>query len=390
VTSTPAKALLAGHTIAFRTDASMAIGTGHVMRCLTLADALAEQGACCCFIGRLHAGHLVELVRSRRHTVLALPLGSAPDGDTTPEPTQPPLTHASWLGSDQHADARATLAVLAGAGADWLVVDHYALSATWEHALRPACRRLLVIDDLADRDHDCELLVDQNLGRSAADYAGRVQPNARVLAGPRYALLRPQFAARREASLTRRRTSAGPVRRLLISLGGIDLDNATGAVLKALCNAPAVLPADCAITVVMGVRAPRLHDVHALAAQLPWPTDVRVAVDDMAELMADCDLAIGAAGGTAWERCCLGLPTLLLVLADNQRDGARSLDDAGAGLMLDPRQPLEQSLAPALVYLSGGDALAGMSRAASQICDGGGVRRVLEAMLDPSEMTGDE
>lgn len=380
----------AGCAVVFRTDASLQIGTGHVMRCLALADALAAQGARCRFVGRAHAGHLLDVVKARGHEALALPLEPLPPLAATAAPTQPPLAHASWLGGDQDADARATLVALAGSGVDWLVVDHYALDATWERGLRAAYRRLLVIDDLADRDHDCELLLDQNLGRRAADYAARVPAHARVLAGPRYALLRPQFAARREASLARRRSSAGPVRHLLVSLGGVDRDNATGAVLKALCAAPEALPADCAVTVVMGARAPWLDDVRAVAARLPWPTDVRVAVDDMAALMTDSDLAVGAAGSTAWERCCLGLPALLLVLADNQRSGARALDEAGAAYLLDPQQQMEVSLPAALAHMSGCNVLARMSRAAAGLCDGAGARRVLEAMLGLTRMIGDE
>lgn len=378
----------AGRTIAFRTDASLQIGTGHVMRCLALAEALAAQGARCRFVGREHGGHLLDVVESRGHEALALPLDPLRPLAANPAPTQPRLAHASWLGGDQDADARATLLALAGAGVDWLVVDHYALDATWERALRGTCQRLLVIDDLADRDHECELLLDQNQGRRAGDYAARVPPHARVLTGPRYALLRPQFAARREASLARRRSSAGSVRRLLVSLGGIDRDNATGAVLKALLSAPDVLPADCAVTVVMGAQAPWLRDVRELAARLPWPTDVRVALDDMAALMAESDLAIGAAGGTSWERCCLGLPALLLVLADNQRSGARALHEAGAGHLLDRPQQLEESLPAALAHASRRDVLAGMSRAAAGLCDGVGARRVLQAMLDPDESNG--
>jgi UDP-2,4-diacetamido-2,4,6-trideoxy-beta-L-altropyranose hydrolase len=375
----------AGCAVVFRTDASLQIGTGHVMRCLALADALAAQGARCRFIGRVHAGHFLEMVRSRGHDALALPLEPLSPLVATAAPTQPPLAHASWLGGDQDADARATLLAFAGARADWLVVDHYALDATWERALRTACRRLLVIDDLADRDHDCDLLLDQNLGRRPADYAARAPPHARVLAGPRYALLRPQFAALREASLARRRSPEWAIQRLLISLGGVDCDNATGAVLKALRDAPAVLPADCAVTVVMGAQAPWLDDVRALAARLPWSTDVRVAVDDMAALMAESDLAIGAAGGTSWERCCLGLPALLLVLAANQARVAGEIGAHGAAIVLtrsDAGQFASTLVLDPLAEASRPSQLRCMSEAAANVADGLGCDRVLRAMVE--------
>src|SRR4029079_4764741 len=105
----------------------------------------------------------------------------------------------------------------------------------------------------------------------------------------------------------------------------------------------------------MGARAPWLDDVRALAARLPWPTDVRVAVDEMAALMAESDLAIGAAGVTSWERCCLGLPALVLVLADNQRKSAEALHEAGAAYLLDSRERLELTLPAALAHVSSGN-----------------------------------
>jgi spore coat polysaccharide biosynthesis predicted glycosyltransferase SpsG len=155
-----------------------------------------------------------------------------------------------------------------------------------------------------------------------------------VLTGPRYALLRPEFAALREYSLNRRANLQNPqIKNLLITMGGVDLPNATGQVLEILKTCP--LPDDCRITVVMGTTAPALAQVRQLAAQMPWPTTVLVNVMDMAQHMADSDLAIGAAGGTSWERCSLGLPTLMVVLADNQRNIAAALDNAGAAVALD-------------------------------------------------------
>lgn len=353
--------------VVFRTDASAAIATGHVMRCLTLADVLRERGAVCAFISRAHIGHLIGLVRERGYACHELPVSELPS-------SQPLPAHADWLGADWQTDARQTLAAIEGAPADWLVVDHYALDARWERAVRGGCRRLMAIDDLADRPHDCELLLDQNLGRSEASYAGLVAPACRVLAGPRYALLRPEFAALRAASLARR--EGAPVRELLVSLGGVDAQDWTGRVLEALRSA--ALPADCRITVVMGSQAPRLDQVRARAAQMPCPTEVAVNAADLAQRMACSDLAIGAAGTTAWERCCLGLPTLLLVLADNQRPGAHALAAAGAAVLLPDE---DASFAPALQreltrLLGDASALTRIQRASASVTDGQGAGRV--------------
>lgn len=356
--------------IVFRADASITIGTGHVMRCLTLADALRERGAHCRFICRSHPGNLLEALRQRGHAVDALPEGK----DTGPDLEGLP-THAAWLGASWEEDAQATLCAIGSGPAEWLVVDHYALDARWERAVRGACRQLLVIDDLADRLHDCDVLLDQNLGRQGSAYAGRVPEHCTVLAGAAHALLRPDFAALRSRSLARREVAE--LRSILISMGGVDKDNATCAVLAALRGC--MLPAECRITVVMGQHSPWLQEVREQAAGLPWGVEVRVNVQDMASLMAESDLAIGAAGTTAWERCSLGLPTLTVVLAQNQLPGARALAAAGAAWLLD-LDGLAAQLRDAIVRLRQPGELLALARAAAAVTDGAGTNRLLEVM----------
>lgn len=317
-------------TVVFRADASLEIGTGHVMRCLTLAEALKAKGAECHFLCREHLGHLSDAIEARGFPVYRLPMSDAePFGVAAHEAGE--LAHAAWLGASWQQDAAASRPLLKQLSPDWLVVDHYALDARWEAAVLPGPKtRLLVIDDLADRPHRADLLLDQNLGRKAEDYTSLVPAHCRVLVGPQHALLRPEFAELRDVSLARRQH--GSLKRLLITLGGVDKDNATGRVLEALKGCE--LPADLEITVVMGAAAPWQDAVRAQAAELPWATEVVVNVSDMGQRMAEADLAIGAAGSTSWERCCLGLPTLILVLADNQQPIAQRLHEAGAALSL--------------------------------------------------------
>lgn len=357
--------------IAFRTDASLQIGTGHVMRCLTLADALRERGARCTFICRLHSGHLLDMIAQRGHQAVALP-----NGGTTTHHRPADLAHAAWLGTEWQTDAQQTSEALGNDTVDWLVVDHYALDHRWEHALRPHCQNLMVIDDLADRAHDCDVLLDQNLGRSAQDYGGLLKPHTTTFIGPQYALLRPEFAQLRSQSLARR--TQPQLKHLLITMGGVDKDNVTGQVLKALsaCH----LPPDLRITVVMGAHAPCLAGIQQQAAQMPGPTQVLVGVNAMAQLMADSDLCIGAAGGTSWERCCLGLPTLLLALADNQLPGAQALEKAGAALVVGNAQNVSQVFEK---HMQSGASvqLKNWALAAAAVTDGLGVQRIVAAML---------
>lgn len=364
--------------IAFRTDASLQIGTGHVMRCLTLADALSKRGAQCSFICRLHAGHLLDLIAQRGHKALAMP--ALPEDAS---PNRNGTAHADWLGTDWATDAADTRQVLANClgdvPMDWLVVDHYALERRWEHAIRRGIRQIMVIDDLADRPHDCDLLLDQNLGRTAQDYCGLLTPNTVTLIGQQYALLRPEFAAFRHQSLARREHNP-QLKHMLITMGGVDKDNATWQVLDALqaCS----LPPDLRITVVMGSHAPWLGQVQARVAHMPWPTQVLVGVSNMAQLMADSDLAIGAAGGTAWERGCLGLPSLVLVLAENQRAGALALQNAGAAIALETHRQITDLLGQWQSAQSTHEMLTKLSIAAAAVTDGKGCARAVDRMME--------
>lgn len=363
--------------VVFRTDASIAMGTGHVMRCLTLADMLRERGAHCRFVSRAHPGHLARYIRERGHGLELL--SSA--GDTAAAKDELLPQHAAWLGATWQADADQTLAALGSTMADWLIVDHYALDARWERATRHACRNLMAIDDLADRPHECSVLLDQNLDRKADDYAPRVPSGCRLLTGPRYALLRPEFAAHRRHCLDRR--GARVLRHLLIAMGGMDAENVTTTVLDALTAT--ALPADCRISVVMGAQAPWLDTVRARASAMQRPTEVLIGVRNMAQLMCDSDLAIGATGGTAWERCCLGLPTVAIVLAVNQRGAAMALERSGAVLRCELGAGFQGELRQIVATACRPEVLRRLALAASMITDGMGAARVADVLYDGSE-----
>jgi UDP-2,4-diacetamido-2,4,6-trideoxy-beta-L-altropyranose hydrolase len=362
--------------ILFRVDASLRIGTGHVMRCLTLADALRAEGAQCIFICREHPGNFIAQIRQRDFSVHVIPLGT--DKHATDErAVEYASTYESWLGVDWVTDAEQSIVSAGETAIDWLIVDHYALDARWERVLRPLCRKLMVIDDLANRQHDCDLLLDQNLGREASDYSQLVPDACKVLAGPNYALLRPEFPALRENSLTRRSTNP-QLKHILISMGGVDQADATGKALEALMECS--LPADLRITVVMGEHAPWLHRVKLIASRVTHPMEVKVNVRNMAQLMAQSDLAIGAAGGTSWERCCLGLPAIVVVLADNQRDGGHALEQRGCVKLIDQLTDLPYVIREMLADTASPHVLSRLSQSSSNITDGNGTIRVREAM----------
>lgn len=357
--------------IAFRVDASHTMGTGHLMRCLTLARVLRARGSRCVFASRLHAGNLVTEVAAAGFDVRVL------SGSAAAEPSSGEGLYAGWLGTSWRSDAEQTVDVLGPGPWDWLVVDHYALDRRWEMATAGIRRRLLIIDDLADRRHDADLLLDQTLGRVADSYFGLVNTGCECWCGASHALLRPEFARLREYSLRRRELPH--LKSILVSLGGVDQDNFTRRILLALegCG----LGTDVAITVVLGSASPWVEDIQRLAGELSIRVDVRVGVSNMAQLMSDSDLAIGAAGTSAWERCCLGLPTLMLVIAENQRVIAQALESARAVWLLESGAELAPQLGAMLGELSGNlTLLRAMSDCASAVLHGGGTERLAQRL----------
>jgi UDP-2,4-diacetamido-2,4,6-trideoxy-beta-L-altropyranose hydrolase len=355
-------------SIGFRVDASAQIGTGHFMRCLTLADALKERGARTVFITRHLPGHLRAMLIDRGHESASLDgtVREGPAGD---------LAHSSWLGTSQAQDAADTLDALSGRPLHWMVVDHYALDARWEVTLRGSADKIAVIDDIADRIHDCDLLLDQNLHADAdARYRGKVPDRCAMLLGPRFALLRGEFHAIRQ----RAQRHSGRVERILIFFGGTDANNHTGEAVAAIGRLGiAGLHAD----VVVGASHPKGEEIAAQCCRYGF--DYHRQTDRMAELIACADLAIGAGGTTTWERCCLGLPTLAICLADNQRGQIAAA--AEKGLLYAPESTDERMLLiqrHALALMENRPLRAMMSHAGMRAVDGRGVCRVADHMID--------
>lgn len=357
-------------TIVFRADASTQIGTGHVMRCLTLANALQERKAHCHFICRVHVGHLIDLIKSQGFTVTVLPFAAV--FESIHKPTD--LAHARWLGSTQEEDAGLTIAALSEVGqpVDWLVVDHYGIDATWESLVVPHAKRIFVIDDLADRRHACDVLLDQNLGKTKSDYANLVGENCVTLLGPKYALLQRQYS-----ELQPNRSLRGSVQNILIYFGGSDQHDLTGMAAKACLQ---LGRPDIQLNVVIGSSYAYKPALEQLANQHP-NLHLHQNLPSLALLMFEADLAIGAGGSTSWERCAMGLPTMIVTIADNQVPTAHELHKAQVAEYIGKAEEItqvsfEQTLKK---WLSRSD-LADWSKRCVAITDGGGVERVVETM----------
>ena len=304
--------------VIFRTDASLTIGTGHVIRCLTLADKLSMQGVAITFICREHHGNLCEQIIRRGFSVIRLPT------HRQEPPVEKSPTHTAWNGTSWQEDAEQTIAAINSMNErpDCLIVDHYSLDWRWESAVRTTVNRIMVIDDLADRVHECDLLLDQNLvEQMRTRYAEKVPAECVALLGPKFALLQPVYAELHDHTPPRK----GAIKRILIFFGGVDANDLTGRALSAF----------------IGLKRPDIKVDVVITSHNPYTEKIRRQVSEhdniylhsdlptLAPLMAAADLAIGAGGSTSWERLCLGLPSLVVTLADNQRAIADKLNQLG-------------------------------------------------------------
>jgi len=341
----------------FRVDASVRIGSGHVMRCLTLARALARRGWEATFVCRAHSGNLSSQIIAQGIEVSLLPMRA--------RARERGNRYADWLGGEWEEDAWSTAETFDRDGKpELLVVDHYAIDQRWERTFRQAGITVMAIDDLADRTHDCDVLLDQNYYTDLETRYSKLVPfDALRLLGPRYALLREEFLS--EPGVARSRGEA--VGRILVFFGGVDSSNATS---KAIAALVATRRPDIEVDVVVGGGNPNRDRIEALCAQQPR-FRFHCQTSRMASLMARADLAIGAGGTTTWERAFMGLPSLVMSVAENQVRAAKDVHDYGAHIYLGRSEDVDvSSLKAALEGIISSDGLLAMSRAARALMGG--------------------
>lgn len=357
---------------AFRVDASKIIGNGHVIRCLTLASYLRDKGCESFFITRQHDGNLAELIKSEGFEVNAIPVDGANFNSLN--------NYANWLGGAWNLDAEATINIFANRRPNWVIVDHYAVDQRWEQYVRPHTDRLGVIDDLANRNHDCDLLLDQNFTgyKGVSRYCGLVPNTCHLLLGPRYALLQPQYSKLRAQAFKRE----SKIKRIFIYFGGADVKNLTGIAVEALL---ALNLTNINVDVVIDSNHPYAEILHERLIQ---HSNFRLhgRVSTLAPLMFAADLAIGAAGVTTWERCCLGLPTLVVTLAENQKPIAEYLANIKTIYWLGHCDDVDVTeFSKALRKFLSGEELRDYSARAFDLVDGLGAQRVVNKLLTYDE-----
>jgi UDP-2,4-diacetamido-2,4,6-trideoxy-beta-L-altropyranose hydrolase len=354
--------------VVFRVDASTNIGGGHVYRCINLAKELKSLGANVHFVCRDFPGHLIELLNSYEISNYLLPLhNDRSDIDD----------YSTWLGVPLEEDVEQVKDYLSNKPKpDWLVIDHYGIDSTWESLMRPWVGSIMCIDDLANRHHNCDILLDQNYYKFSANRYEKLLPkNTFQFLGPKFSLLHKDFSKLRD----RGRVHTGAVKKLLVFFGSSDLGNVTNKVLNALDD-----PLFSCLKIVVVVGNANPHSVEISNKCKKLSASLHIQSSEMPELIFSSDLALGATGISTWERSCLGLPAIVVNIADNQKDIAQEANDLGILKLLgDYRYVDTEDWKDAIIWcLNNPDQLALQSKVGLSETRVDGARVVAEKMFE--------
>lgn len=361
----------------FRTDASSKIGTGHMMRCLTLAKKLRDIGKDCKFICRDNGGNFIEKILQEKFDVISLNSSIQKKMNRAKNFYEP--DHYDWLGVNWEEDAQQTINALGKDIIDWLVIDHYALNNQWEKTLRPYTKKIMVIDDLGDRKHECDLLLDQNLGSSEERYKKLIPQKCKRLFGPKFALLNPIYSSSRAKMKNRK----GDIKRVLIYFGW------GKETIKILENVINLFSEPELKNIYIDIVVSSDHsDFVKIKKKIAGRNKLNIYsnLTNLVDLMKSSDLSIGAGGSTTWERCCMGLPSIIVETALNQKLAAEAMKSEGAAFVFKPSTNLINEIRDAVLLLKKDlNVYLEMSNKAFKICDGNGINRVVEFLLNNKE-----
>jgi len=347
--------------VVFRVDASAEVGFGHLSRCINLAEVLRSRGNEVSFVCRDEQAKSFRALEDRLFATVLLPMLAVG------EPV------------NQKVDAQQTIQALQGKRPEWLIVDNYLLSKDWEQLLRPHVAKIAVIEDLSGRGHDCDLLLDQNYSeRSAASFEKFIPNTCELLLGPRFALIGEQFRRLREL----KSRPASELKRIVVFCGGSDPQNLTQQVIDEISCSEL---GNVAVDVVVGAQN-KTFDREA-ALKVNANIKIHDAGGEFAQTMSLADLAIGAGGTTLWERMCLGVPSIVVSVAENQIFACEKLGRDGLVNYLGA----QSSLKPGAIRNAAIDAKTKFVSLFDQIergqilVDGRGCERVAEVMCPSDE-----
>jgi len=350
--------------IYIRADSSELIGIGHIMRTLTLSDALRELGFKIIYICANTVGNINDLIIKKGYSVSFIENSCINNNSENNITT----SYECIL-----RDANETIDCIKGK-CDLLIVDHYSIDYRWHNIVKNSADRIMVIDDLANRRLDCDLLLDQTYGRQKKHYSLLVNNNCKLLLGSRYALIRPQFLSMRDSSI-KRKSNNNTIRNILISVGGIDINNTSLILLNTIYkiyrdNSKII------INVVLTSKSPNIGSIKHFIEKTSLNITLFIDVEDMENLMAEADVSIGGGGTTSWERCVMALPSIVVIQADNQKFLSEKLERKGAIVILKHMDTLPK----VIQSIEKNSHLSHMSYSASLICDGIGVTRVSKSI----------
>lgn len=354
--------------VVFRVDASSQIGTGHVMRCLSLADKLKSNNNNVSFVCRNDVGHLINFIKNKGYKVHVISVEKYWS-----------VNHSEYK-DNQNAnlkiDASQTIEAIQHIEVDWLIVDHYAIDYKWESELKKYVKSVLVIDDLANRRHDCDVLLDQNWfgTETTVRYRNLLPKDCITFLGPNFALISKKYSiARRQNELHN-----GNINNVLIFMGGVDSGGQTAKALEALCREEL---RHISVDVVIGSSNKDINKIIKIASSRNR-TVIHNLLPSLADLMTKADLMLCAGGSTTWERCCLGLPAIVVTSAKNQRKFTKVLAKDGVHLLLgDSKEINSQDWFMKIYELTrDSDRVKKMSILSSAMVDGEGISRVISKM----------
>lgn len=372
-------------TVGFRVDATEQMGMGHLMRCVTLAKALQKHNhSVIFFCGQIEAAWHEWLLNEKLQIVLLTPSSQMQLSVKVPVASESRASdteqYSNWLAVDQQEDADCLLDALENSCyLDFMVVDHYAIDHLWEVRVAASVGHVMVIDDLANRQHACDLLLDPNYGRAHSDYQEQTERKTRYLLGINYALLRDEFVRHRD-NIEAKRLDCREIKHILISMGGADRQWLTTSVIKmieALPNAETFL-----INAIFSQTCEQERCLREYLQGARVNVNILVAVDDMAQRMLTADIAFGAGGGTAWERIAMLLPSVVFLIADNQSVVGKAIEETSSGWVIDWREGERQDRLAQCCHHVLQD-MADYQRKVSamlSLCDGLGSQRVVAAM----------
>lgn len=357
--------------ISFRTDASLHIGNGHLVRCLNLARSLKELNVECIFICRNFKNVLFEIIRKENFKLILLPILDLESNEKIKLKNDSSCFHYHELKWEQ--DSEETIKALDGEQIDLLIIDHYEIDIKWEKKLRKYSKKIMVIDDLNNRKHDCDFFLNQNLGSNKIVYQNLLPPNCKQFHGPKFALLDPIYSS---LKLINR---LGRINRILIYFGGSNDSIKLTELAIEVFSDPELI--NIKLDIVINSNIDGLFKIEKIASKRGL-IKIHHDLPNLARLMINADLAIGAGGSTTWERCCLGLPSIIVVNADNQKLSSDSMKLLGAAYVFYPSKNLKTRIKKAILKLKKNfDIYKNMSNQAISICDGNGAKRLSEIII---------